>query len=117
MLERCTAIVPEEDGSFPQVSGMKYTIHKGSHTISDVQVLDASTGEYLPLDVNRKYTIGTTDYYKSGGFYGVLSQCRLIKTTTQLSRDALSDFLEKTLEGKTEDVYEKPLGRIIIVDD
>lgn len=117
MLERCTAIVPEEDGNFPQVSGMKYTIHKGSHTISDVKVLDESTGEYLPIDVNRKYTIGTTDYYKSGGFYGVLSQCRLIKTTTQLSRDALSDFLEKTLEGKTEDVYEKPLGRIIIVDD
>jgi len=117
MLEKSTAITPEEDGNFPQVSGMRYTIHTKSHTVSDVQVLDASTGEYQPIELNRKYTVSTTDYYNSGGFYGMLKKCTLLKTTTVLARDAFADYLETTLNGTTGTTYTQSQGRITIIDD
>ena len=117
MLEKCISSLPEEDGSFPQVSGLHFTIHRINHTISDVQVLDASTNEFLPIDLTRKYSISTTDYYKSGGFYGLLKDCTILKGTTLLARDAFSDYLEHKLDGATGSTYTLPQGRIIIEDD
>lgn len=117
MLEKCIALVPEEDGSFPQVSGMRFTIHSASHAVSDVMVLDSSTGEYKPIVLNQKYTISTTDYYQSGGFYGILKDCPVLKSSTQLARDAFSEFLENTLGGKTGTTYTQPQGNITIIND
>lgn len=117
MLEKCTATVPEEDGSFPQVSGLRFTLHSISHQVSDVMVLDAATGEYQPIDLERKYTISTTDYYNTSGFYGVLKDCKLLKATTVLSRDALSDYIENVLKGAPGNTYFQPQGRIKIVND
>ncbi len=117
MLEKCIAALPEEDGSFPQVSGLRFTVHSVSHTVSDVLVLDAATGNYLPIDLARKYTICTTDYYNSSGFYGMLKECKLLKATTVLCRDALSDYIEKTLGGTLGSAYTSPQGRITMVND
>ena len=117
MLEKCIAIIPEEDGNFPHVSGMRYTIHFVSHTVSDVMVLDASTGEYKPIDLDRKYTIGTNDYYNSGGFYGCLKDCKLLRATSVVNRDAMAEYIEKTLGGTTGDTYAKSQGRITMVAD
>jgi 2',3'-cyclic-nucleotide 2'-phosphodiesterase (5'-nucleotidase family) len=41
MLARNTALVPVLDGNFPQVSGVRFTIHCKSHTVSDIEVLQA----------------------------------------------------------------------------
>ena len=117
MLEKCIALVPEEDGSFPQVSGMKFVIHSASHTVSDVMVLEATSGEYMPIDLSATYTISTTDYYQSGGFYGILKECKLLDITTLLARDAFSDYLEHTLQGKVGDAYRQSQGRITILKD
>lgn len=117
MLEKCVSMVPEEDGNFPQVSGIRFIIHTVSHTVSDVQVLDASTGEYQPIDLSRKYTVSTTDYYNSGGFYGILKGCTLLKSTTLLARDAFSDFLEHAMSGTMGSTYVQSQGRITKIDD
>ena len=116
MLVKCTANCPGLDGSFPQVSGMKYTIHTASHTVTDVQVENAS-GQYEPLELAKKYTIATTDYYENGGFYYVLKDCRLVEPGEQLSRDVLADYLEKDLKGVVGDEYRTVQGRITIVND
>lgn len=117
MLQKCTAAVPEEDGNFPQVSGMRYTIHSVSHTVSDIEVLDAATGQYVPIDPTKNYSVSTTDYYSSGGFDGILKDCTLLKNTTILSRDVLADYLEHALGGKLGGTYAKSQGRITIVED
>lgn len=117
MLERCTAAVPEEDGNFPQVSGLRYTIHSVSHTVSDIQVLDAATGKYVAIDPNKKYSVSTTDYYSSGGFDGILKDCTVLKNTTLLSRDVLSDYLEHTIGSTIGDAYKQSQGRITIIED
>lgn len=117
MLQKCTANTPAEDGNFPQVAGMKFTIHTASHTVSDVMVYDAAKGEYLPIDPSRKYTIASSDYVTGGGYYDVLKQCTVLSMSTLLTRDALADYIEKNLNGTTGETYRQPQGRITIVND
>jgi 2',3'-cyclic-nucleotide 2'-phosphodiesterase (5'-nucleotidase family) len=117
MLTKCTAKCPEADGSFPQVSGLKYTIHAGSHTVTDVMVQDEGAETYQPLDPNGKYTVATIDYALSGGFYRTLQNCKLVSLTEVLSRDALSEHLVVNLNGVMPDKYKDVEGRITILND
>lgn len=61
--------------------------------------------------------VATTDYYSGGGFYDKLKNCRLVTNATFVDRDALADYLEKTLSGIVPAEYAAPQGRITIVDD
>ncbi|MBQ3804476.1 MAG: 5'-nucleotidase C-terminal domain-containing protein [Prevotella sp.] len=117
MLTKCTQKCPEYDGSFPHVSGMKYTVHSKTDRVTDVSILNRKTGRYEKLNPAHTYTIGLNDYYQGGGFYSTLKQCRLIKSSTKLSRDALADYLEHTLNGKVGDTYRTPQGRVTVIDD
>lgn len=117
MLTRCTAKCPEQDGSFPQVSGIRFTIHTASHRVSDVSVYDALSDTYLPLDPEGLYTIATTDYYASGGFYCTLQECPILDATGMMGRDILTDYLEITLQGIIPETYRSSQGRITISQD
>ena len=117
MLERCTSNLPSEEGQFPQVSGLRYTIHQQSDTVSDVAVLDEASGNWIPLDPAAHYTIASSDYYARGGFYDTLKDCKQLFYSTGLVRDALADYLEKTLGGTVPARYAQPQGRITIVND
>ena len=117
VLETCATIRPEECGQFPQVSGMRYTIHQQSHTITDIEVLDSRTGTYQPLQPDRCYTVALSDYYQNGGFYNTLANSTLLQETTILTRDALADYITTVLKGILDDTYALPQGRITIVDD
>lgn len=117
MLTQCTARLPAEIGQFPHVSGLRYTIHSQSHTISDVTVFDATTSTWQPLDPERLYIIATLDYYSGGGFNDVLKDSRLIEQTTTVMCDCIAEYLEKTLTGVVTTDYAQSQGRITIVDD
>ena len=79
-----------------------------------VQDKDADT--YTPLDLNASYTIAIIDYYRSGGFYRTLQDCRLIRLTEILSRDALKAYLETSLGGVVPAYYATPQGHITIIN-
>jgi len=117
MLTKCTERCPEADGSFPQVSGLKFTIHTVSHTVTDVMVLDRTTGNYQPLDFARTYTMSTTDYYANGGMYDTIKNCPLLATSESMTRDIIAVYLEQILNGVVGDEYRQPQGRITIVND
>lgn len=57
-------------GRFAQVSGLRYTWdlsqEVGSRILS-VEVLDAETGEYAPIDLEAMYTIAANDFMRGGG--------------------------------------------------
>ena len=112
MLQKC-ATYTVEDGSFPQVSGLQFKItdRAGVRTVSDVQVLDAASGQYSPIDLMRHFTIATTEYTIKGGFYDTLKSARVISITSQSYCDCLADFLG-TFNGTMPQSYAKPQGRI-----
>lgn len=116
MLRQCTAKCPMEDGNFPQVSGMRFTIHTASHTVSDVEVVDAD-GAWQPIDEARTYTVGLSSYFNNGGFYDTLKRCPLLIYGNTVMRDVLADYLQVNLHGTTGTVYAQPQQRIRIVND
>ena len=117
MLERCTSNLPAEEGQFPQVSGLRYTIHQQSDTVSDVAVFEEASGNWIPLDPASYYTIASSDYYARGGFYETLKDGKQLIYSTGLVRDALSDYMEKNLGGVIPAIYAQPQGRITVLDD
>ncbi len=117
MLTRCTELVPILDGNFPQCSGLRFTIHSKSHTVSDIEILQAD-GTYAPIDMQRSYSVALTNYnHEGGGFYDCFKTCVVLQESSMRYYEALSDFLKDVLGGDTGKTYVLPQGRIKIVED
>ena len=117
MLTRCTALVPLLDGNFPQCSGLRYTIHSKSHTVSDIEILQED-GSYAPIDMKRTYSVALTNYnHEGGGFFDCFKKCVVLQESSLRYYEALADYMRNVLGGNTGDTYTKPQGRIRIVAD
>ena len=117
MLIRCTSLVPVLDGNFPQVSGLRFTVHSKSHTVSDIEILQAD-GSYAPIDMQRTYSVALTNYnHEGGGFFECFKKCVVLQESTMRYYEALSDYLHTVLGGTTGATYAQPQGRIRIVED
>ena len=117
MLTRCTALVPVLDGNFPQCSGLRFTIHAKSHTVSDIEILQGD-GTYAPLDLHRTYSVALTNYnHEGGGFFDCFKKCPVLFEGSLRYYEALADYLGKVLGGNTGETYAEPQGRINIVMD
>ena len=115
MLNESTKTLPQEDGSFPHVAHMKYTVHRGSHTVSDVLIYNNETKAYEALDPEKQYIVATIDYYKGGGFYDTLKDCEVVEQTTKLLMYELGEYIKKHQSIGEE--YKNSQGRITILDD
>ncbi|MCR4854333.1 MAG: bifunctional metallophosphatase/5'-nucleotidase [Prevotella sp.] len=117
MLTRCTSLVPVLDGNFPQCSGLRFTVHSKSHTVSDIEILQED-GTYAPIDMNRTYSVALTNYnHNDGGFFDCFKKCVVLQESTMRYYEALSDYLSKVLGGNLGKAYAEPQGRIRIVED
>lgn len=118
LLQKNTGLLPAEDGSFPQVSGLRFTIHTADRTVSHVEVFNRETGKYEPVEPEKKYKVTTLDYcVTGGGFRDVLKHCNVIDRGDLLYRDALVQYLEKQLHGRLSGDYAEPQGRITIINN
>ena len=80
-LEMGSRVCPDENGGFLQCSGITYEIHTDMepnvvigedkmwlgtagvpYRVQNVQVMDRETGEYMPLDLERIYTLASHNY-------------------------------------------------------
>ena len=117
MLTKCTALVPVLDGNFPQCSGLRFTIHSKSHTVSNIEVLQ-DNGQYAPIDLHHTYSVALTNYnHEGGGFFDSFKTCPVLFESSLRYYEALSDYLRNVLGGSTGKTYAKPQGRITIVND
>jgi len=117
MLTRCTALVPVLDGNFPQCSGLRFTIHSKSHTVSDIEILQ-DDGSYAPINMQRTYSVALTDYnHEGGGFFGCFKKCPVLQESSLRYYEALSEYLKKALGGSIGKAYKQPQGRIRIIED
>lgn len=117
LLETCCQLSPLEDGSFPQVAGISFTLDTNSKPrISNLCVLDKVAGQYNPIDLNATYTIVTTDFCISGGgFHNKLRGAKVVKENICHYNDALINFIINDLGGKIPERYAKPQGRITVL--
>lgn len=116
MLRANIQSLPENDGQFPQVSGLKFTAVVPDRTVRDVMVLNAESGVYEPLDPDKTYKLASTDYcVYNGGLRNTLKNSKLVQDGIILYSDALIEYLADRLGGKIPSEYAAPQGRITVV--
>jgi 2',3'-cyclic-nucleotide 2'-phosphodiesterase (5'-nucleotidase family) len=130
-LEFGARATPAEVGGFLQVSGIRFDINlvtspvvldekgmcshiaEGERRVANVEVLDSTTGEYRPIELDRIYTVGSFEYLVSGkGDAGVLQYATLKEGQLGQDLQMLADYIENTLGGVVSERYRKAEGRI-----
>ena len=118
-LEMSSRAYPNENGGFLQVSGLKYSIDPtvastvktsdkgafisvdGARRVSDVQVLDKTTGTYVPIDLTKTYKLASHNYMlKSGGDgLNMFMNDKVLLDEVKIDNQVLIDYIKDTLNG------------------
>lgn len=134
VLEFSVSSLPSESGAFMQVSGLKFEVNpsiqspvvkdpetamyshvgEGVRRVSNVEVLDKQSGEYMAVDLSRTYTMATLDYLilEKGGS-AIFSHVKSDDIYWGADIEILRHYLESNLGGCIGNEYGKPQGRIV----
>ena len=133
-LEVGVRLLPEENGSFMQVSGLRMEVdttlaspvvldehglfvHAGNapRRVSNVQVLNRISGKYEPVDTERTYTVATFNYILTDmGCDGCLRYATTISADLGRDTDVLATYIGTHLGGEIRETDAKIEGRIVI---
>ena len=134
-LEVAVRLLPVENGSFMQVSGMRFSVDPqvpspvtldddglfthipptAPRRVSHIYIRNRESGEYLPLDPERIYTLASFDFVlKELGCDGILRHATIVKDNLGLDAEILATYIGQYLGGTIGEPYDKTEGRIII---
>lgn len=130
-LEASCSTTPDEMGSFPQVSGITYTIdtsvpyEKGEVYPNSTYYAPAKPGSRVtiqtvgdkPFDMSATYVVASNDFICAGGdTYYVFAEAaqKTMKGTGYLVSDAVRYYIVEACNGTVSKEYEKPQGRITV---
>ena len=133
-LEVSVSFLPYEDGTFMQVSGMKFEVDASvpspvvldeaelfSHVadaprrVGGLQILDKESGEYLPVDLDKRYTLASFSFLlKDLGGFGIFRYAELQEDNLGQDVEVLASYIETVLNGRIGKGYSEPEGRIVM---
>ena len=118
-LEMAVMNYPEEDGSFPHMSGVTFSVNKsiptsvkvdangffekvdGAYRVYNVKVLDKTSGEYKALDSNGKYVIAGFNFFllDFGGGMTMFKDAKILDAEGTLDVELLENYIVVHLGG------------------
>ncbi len=133
-LEVSVMCLTEEDGGFMQVSGVRFKVNTaiatpvvldennifshvggGERRVSGIEILNKSTGEYIPLDNARTYTISGVNYNITElGSNGIFRYAQVVLDNICQDVEVLVNYLQQHLGGVIGSRYSTAEGRIVI---
>ena len=136
MLEMSLMTYPEEDGAFPHISGMKFSVDTsipssvkldengffekvdGEYRVHDVKVFCKESGTYKELELDKKYTIASTDYYilSYGSGMSMYKDAKVIENEGMLDVECLEMYITDKLNGVIGEEYQNLDARITFID-
>jgi len=136
MLELSVLLYPEEDGSFPSMSGVTFCMNTqipsavqldengfftgvdGERRIYDVRILDKESGEYRDLILDETYILAGFGYHllDLGGGMSMFEDAVLIDAEGTLDVDLLENYIADHLGGVIGEEYAEPQGRIAFTE-
>lgn len=125
MMEMTMMMWPEENGSFPHLSGMTFSVNtaiessvvlneyeefvgvSGDYRVYDIKVYNKENGKYEPLDLNKTYTLAASNYYllEYGSGLKMLEQAKVIQNDGILDVEALERYITEQLDGTVGESY------------
>ena len=135
-LEMAVMNYPEEDGSFPHMSGVTFSVNKsiptsvkvdangffekvdGAYRVYNVKVLDKTSGEYKALDPNGKYVIAGFNYFllDFGGGMTMFKDAKILDAEGTLDVEVLESYIVDHLGGVIGEEYAETQQSITFTD-
>ena len=135
-LEMAVMNYPEEDGTFPHVSGITFSVNKsilssvkvdengffekvdGDYRVYNVKVLDKASGEYKALDLNGKYVFAGFNYYllEFGGGTTMFKNAKILDAEGTLDVELLESYIVEHLGGVIGEEYAEVKTNICFTD-
>ena len=135
ILEVSVRMLPEENGSFMQVSGIKFEVDtsiqspvimgsdnlyshvsdNAPHRVSNIQVWDKISNTYKPIVFDKLYTLSGYDYQiKELGSDGIFRYTTLEQDNLGIDIDIIATYIKITLNGTIEKRYNQTEKRIFL---
>ncbi|MBR4845731.1 MAG: bifunctional metallophosphatase/5'-nucleotidase, partial [Bacteroidaceae bacterium] len=134
VLECSVRLLPKENGSFMQVSGLRFEVDSSvpspvefdednlftcvkdaPRRVSNISIKERECDDYKPIDLKRIYTLAGIDYHlKEMGSEGILRYATLKEDNQGSDVEVLATYIEQTLNGCIGQSYEQAEGRITI---
>ena len=125
MMEMAMMIWPEENGSFPHVSGVTFSVNtaipssvvlneyeefvgvSGEYRVYDLKVYNRETGNYEPIDLNKTYTLAASNYIllECGSGMKMLENAKILQNDGMLDIEAMERYMVEELEGRIGEEY------------
>lgn len=135
-LEMAVMNYPEEDGSFPHMSGVTFSVNKSiptsvkvdangffekvdsAYRVYNVKVLDKTSGEYKALDPNGKYVIAGFNYFllDFGGGMTMFKDAKILDAEGTLDVELLENYIVEHLGGVIGEEYAEVKPNISFTD-
>ena len=136
MLEMSMISYPEEDGAFPHMSGITFSVNKsipssikvdengfftkvdGDYRVYDVKVLDKESGNYKALELDKKYILAAADYYilNFGSGMSMFKDAKVVESEGMLDVEVLERYITDNLNGVIGEEYKDIVNRITFTD-
>ena len=136
MLEMSLMNYPAEDGSFPHVAGLTFSVNKsiptsvktdentvftgvdGEYRVYDIKVLNEDTGEYEPIKLDGTYSFASFNYFvlDQGGGMSMFDGVKILKNDGMLDVEALETYITENLGGVIGEEYAELDNRITFTD-
>ena len=112
---------PEEDGSFPHVSGITFfvnTLGEPGDRVYNAKILNSETGKYEALELDKKYTIASINFIllEGGGGMDMFEGARVVNDTGILDIHILESYIASNLGGVIPEKYAKADARITFTE-
>ena len=103
---------PEENGSFPHVSGMTFSINtlgNANQRVYNVKIENTETQSYEALELDRKYTVASNNFIllEGGDGMDMFEGAKVISDTGMLDIEVLESYIVKNLGGVIPETYAK----------
>ena len=136
MLEMSMMTYPEEDGAFPHVSGMTFSVDKsipssvqvdengfftevnGDYRVYDVKIFDKESGTYKKLELDKKYIIASSDFYilNFGSGMSMFKDAKVVESEGMLDVEVLERYITDNLNGVIGEEYKELNPKITFTD-
>ena len=136
MLEMSMISSPQEDGAFPHMSGITFSVNKsipssikvdengfftkvdGDYRVYDVKVFDKESGNYKALELDKKYILAAADYYilNFGSGMSMFKDAKVVESEGMLDVEVLERYITDNLNGVIGEEYKDVVNRITFTD-
>ena len=135
-LEMAVMNYPEENGSFPHMSSVTFSVNKsiptsvkvdangffekvdGAYRVYNVKVFDKTSGEYKALDPNGKYILAGFNYFilDFGGGMSMFKDAKILDAEGTLDVELLENYIVEHLGGVIGEEYAEVKPNISFTD-